>query len=132
MPAQEVPVNQWPINQAALAWLTKAKEPADPERPYVLQLAAWALEADKIDLPRPIAPSQPEPEAVKQVAYGLGQARGRTEAYEAMRRLFGNPNLTHKEEQDNLLASLELAKSPQEAAQAVIQVIYDLMVATSP
>lgn len=132
MPAQEVPVNKWPINQAALEWLHKAKEHPDPERPYVLQLATWGLEADQIYLPPPIAPSQPEPEAVKQVAYGLGEARGRAETYEAMRRLFGNPNLTHKEEQDNLLSSLQQATSPQEAAQATIQVIYDLMVATSP
>ena len=132
MPAQEVPVNQWPINQAALEWLHKAKEPGDPERPYVLQLATWALEEDKIDLPRPIAPSQPEPEAVREVVYGLGAARGREEAYQAMRRLFSNPNLTHREEQDNLANSLSKAKSPVEAAQAVIQVILDLMVATSP
>jgi hypothetical protein len=132
MPAQEVPVNQWPINQAALEWLRKAKEPGDPEVPYVLQLATWALEADKIDLPRPIAPGQPEPEAVRQVAFGLGAARGREEAYQAMRRLFSNPNLTHREEQDNLSNSLAKAKSPEKAAQAVIEVIYDLMVATAP
>lgn len=132
MIAQEVPVNQWPINQAALQWLQKAKEQPDPQVPYVLQLATWGLETDKIDLPRPIAPSQPEPEAVKQVAYGLGAAHGRQEAYEAMRRLFSNPDLSHKELMDSLDNSLSRATSPEGAAQAVIQVIYDLMVATSP
>lgn len=132
MPAQEVPVNKWPINQAALEWLHKAKEPGDPQVPYVLQLAVWALEENKISLPRPIHPSQPEAEAVKEVVYGLGAARGREEAYGAMRRLFSNPNLTHREEQDNLSNSLSRAKSPVEAAQSVIQVILDLMVATSP
>lgn len=132
MPAQEVPINQWPINQAALLWLQEAKEPADPQAPYVLQLAVWALEADKIDLPAPISPNQPTPEAVKQVVFGLAAAQGRAEAYEAMRRLFSNPNLSHREEQDNLANSLSRAKNPVEAARAVTQVILDLMVATSP
>ena len=128
----EVPVNKWAVNQLALQWLKEARETPHPDKPYVLQLATWGLETDQIDLPPPIAPSQPTPEAVKQVVYGLGAVHGREEAYQAMRRLFSNPNLSHKEEQDNLLASLKQAKSPLEAAQAAIQVIYDLMVATSP
>lgn len=132
MPAQEVPINQWPINQAALQWLQKAKETPHPDKPYVLQLATWGLEENKIDLPQPIAPSQPTPEAVKQVAFGLADVWGKDQSYQAMRRLFSNPNLSHKEEMDNLSNSLSRATSPEGAAQAVIQVIYDLMVATSP
>ena len=49
-----------------------------------------------------------------------------------MVRLFSNPNLSHQEELSNLSNSLSKARNPLQAAQAVIQVIYDLMVATSP
>ena len=127
----EVPVNHWPINQSALRWLNRAKEPANPQVPYVLQLATLGLETDKLDLPQPLSPSQPTPEAVRQVAYGLA-VEGRDPAYRAMQRLFSNPNLSQKEQVDNLENSLSKASNPLQAAQAVIQVIYDLMVATSP
>ena len=128
---QQVPVNQWPVNQAALRWLKAVKEPGNPQVPYVIQLAAWGLEQDGLLIPDPLAPSQPTPEAVRQVVYGLAQT-GRKPAFQAMERLVSNPNLSPGEEMSNLKVSLSQASTPLEAAQSVVQVIYDLMVATSP
>ncbi len=133
IPKGEVPVNRWPLNQAALRWLRKAGEPGNPLVPYVLQLAAWGIEESKVELPQPLSPSQPLPEAVEQVVHGLVLGgMGSDPAWLAMRRLFSNPNLTWTEEIHNLENSLAEAETPAEAASAVIQVIIDLMEATSP
>lgn len=127
---QEVPVNRWPVNQAALRWLLLAKGPTNPQVPYVIQLATWGLEQDGLQIPDPLAPSQPTADAVQQVVYGLAQS-GRKPAFQAMERLVSNPNLSPQEVMSDLKASLAQASNPLEAAQEVVQVVYDLMVATS-
>lgn len=127
---KEVSVNQWPANRAALRWLKETDQPVNPQQPYLIQLAVFGLEADQVTLPAPIAPSQPTAAAVSQLAYSL-LVSGGWPAMQATQRLFSNPNLTPPEEMANLEASLAAASSPEEAAAAVLQVLYDLMVATS-
>jgi hypothetical protein len=127
---KELTVNSWPVNQAALRWLQEAKATINPQQAYVIQLAVLGLESGWADLPEPLAPSQPSPEGVSQMAYALLKS-GPWPAMEATQRLFSNPNLSPGEEMTELLSLLRAADDPQEASAAVLQTIYDLMVATS-
>lgn len=127
---QEVPINRWPLNQRALHWLRQAKEPGNPQMPYVVQLAQWGLEAEQVQMPDPLAPSQPLPEGVAQLV-GYLQVTGAKPAHQAMQYLLSNPNLDREEQQNNLETALQQATTPQAAAAAVLEIIYDLMVATS-
>ena len=56
----DVPSNNWPINQAALAWLQEAKASPNPDVSYIAQLAAWGFEKNQVSLPPRVSPSQLE------------------------------------------------------------------------
>lgn len=131
MTDQEVPANQSSVNRLARKWLAQTKAPISPQQPYVIQLAIWGLEEEGITTPDPLAPSQPTPEAVKQQAYSLLQS-GPKPAQQAMQVLLGNPNLSMEDQYNNLERVLLQAKTPAKAADQVVEVIYDLMVATAP
>jgi hypothetical protein len=126
----EAPSNNWPINQAALAWLREAKASPQEGVSYVAQLAAWGLEKGVVEVPRPISPSQPERHNLESAVDALLR-RGPKEADFASRWFLSNPNLSEEDQAVNLVWQLEQAKSPQEAAQAVVETAYDLMVAAS-
>lgn len=126
--AIEVPINKSPENQLAKGWLLKAKVPANPLEPYVIQLAVWGLEEPQNRSPDPMSPSDPLPEEVESLTYRL-LVTGAKPCHQAMRYLLGNPNLTQAEQQANLNHVLTAAQSPQEAAAAVLETIHDLMVA---
>jgi hypothetical protein len=121
------PSNRWPVNQAALRWLQAAKEPADEDISYLVQLAWWGLE-NWIRVPPPRSPSQPTHEDLE-LALGQRLARGPRAAKDATRWLLANPNLAPGEEEENLLLWLESATSPMEAARLVIETVYDRMTA---
>jgi hypothetical protein len=127
---QEVPINRWQVNQQALVWLKKAKVPANPLQPYVIQLAVWGLEEADLTTSDPIAPSEPTPEGVSQLTYGLLKS-GAEPAHRAMQLLLSNPNLDQQEQQENLEYELAQAGSPERAAEVVLETIHDLMVALS-
>jgi hypothetical protein len=121
----EAPSNRWPVNQAALKWLREAKVFPEEDASYMAQLAWWGLEKGGLEVWDPIAPSQPSPDNVEllvQTIYGM-------DADKASRFILSNPNLSFKEQRDNLARLLEEATSPQDAAWAVIEALYDLMVA---
>jgi len=126
----EAPSNNWPVNQAALAWLQKAKASPDGSVSYLAQLAWWGLEEGGVEVPSPISPSQPSPHNLEN-AVGALLRSGRQEAAFASRWFLSNPNLPVEEQARNLAQQLEQAKSPQEAAQLVVETAYDLMVAES-
>lgn len=126
----EVPSNQWAVNRAALPWLKKADADPDPTMSYLVQMAWWGLEKGGVRVQQPRAPSQPEPHALES-AVSLFLTSGAREAASASRWLLSNPNLSFEEQAANLEMLLREAASPQEAAQVVVEAIYDLMVAES-
>jgi hypothetical protein len=120
--------NLWPVNQAALKWLNEAKTLPEPDASYLAQLAFWGLERGGVEVPRPTAPSQPSPHDVMllvETLYGM-------DADKASRFILSNPNLAVDEQTRCLEKQLNAAESPQDAAQIVIETVYDLMVADSP
>jgi hypothetical protein len=120
--------NSGPINQAALKWLREAKASSYENVSYLVQLAQWGLKKGGLAIRRPAAPSQPEHHEVENVLEALA---GRDPAA-ATEWLLSNPNVDDQEEQEaNFLWQLQEAKSPQEAAQAVVETVYDLLVAES-
>jgi hypothetical protein len=127
----EAPSNKWAVNQAALTWLQKADAAPDPSVSYLAQLAWWGLERGGVTVKRPIAPSQPEPHDLEN-AIGMRLGSGAREAAQASRWFLSNPNLSFEEQAGNLEMQLREAEDPQDAARAVIETAYDLMVAESP
>lgn len=123
----EVPSNNWPINRAALNWLQAAEEFPDSEVSYLAQLASWGLERGGAEVPRSQSPSQPERSNLQSAVDALVGAR----ADKASQWFVSNPNLTREEQTRNLLQQLHRARSPQEAAQILVETAYDLMVAES-
>lgn len=126
----EAPSNRLPVNQAALAWLQEAKASPSVGVSYLAQLASWGLEKDLVDVPRPSSASQPERYSLEmQVGALLGVGEAAVAA--ATRWLLGNPNLSVDEQATNLSGLLAQAETPQEAAQAAVETVYDRMVAAS-
>jgi hypothetical protein len=89
------------------------------------------LEKGGLEIPRPIAPSRPAPHNVE-LALGVLLGSGAKEAECASEWLLSNPNLDREDQEGNLMRLLDEAKDPQEAAWAVVEAAYDLMVAESP
>lgn len=127
---REAPSNRLPINQAALAQLRKAKVHPDPMKAYLAQLAQWGM--DKVHLPQPISPQQPLPDDLREFVARLVLVPGPAQAERATRLILSNPNLTVEEQTDDLEEFLSLASDPEQAAEAVVEAIYDLMVVTAP
>lgn len=128
--SREAPSNRWPVNQLAANWLQKARDPADPERSALIQLAWWGLEKGGIVLQEAQSPSQPSPDQVE-IALGERLVSGPVPAFQATRWLLTNPNLSQPEQTADLESKLEQAQSPQEAARAVLEAAYDRMAAAS-
>jgi dTDP-glucose pyrophosphorylase len=126
----EAPTNKQPVNQAALRWLEEGKMEPDGDISYLVQLASWGFEKDVVNVPRPIAPSQPERADIEQAVNKLLKRGPKTVAF-ATEWFLSNPNLTKEEQAQNLVWQLEQAPNPSEAAQAVVETVYDLMVAVS-
>ncbi len=125
----ELPSNLWPVNQAAKRWLLEV-DPPDESRCYLAQLASWALDKQVVSVPRPMSPSQPLPHDLE-TAVNRRLGAGAQEAERASEWFLSNPNLDRQEQADNLERELEQAQSPQDAAQSLIETVYDLMVAAS-
>jgi hypothetical protein len=123
----EAPSNLWPVNQAALAWLRKAGEPAEPDMSYLAQLAWWGME-NGATVPRPMSPSQPERDNLESALAALLE-RGPAQAEAATTWFLENPNLDREEQEESLAQRLQTATDPEDAAQVVLEVAYDLMVA---
>lgn len=126
----EASSNQWAVNQAALRWLNKADAAPDPSVSYLAQLAWWGLQKGGIVVRCPIAPSQPEPHNLENAIGALLCSSAREAAF-ASRWFLSNPNLSFEEQAGNLEMELREATTSEEAAQAVIETAYDLMVAES-
>ena len=126
----EAPSNQWPINQAALRWLEEAKASPDSTVSYIAQLAAWGLAKGIVEIPRPMSPSQPERHNLESAVDAL-LGSGPQEVAFASQWFLSNPNLDEDEQAENLLAELEQATTPAEAATVAVETAYDLMVAES-
>ena len=43
-------INRWPISEAACTMLRELGETPDPEVPYILQLASWALSTGAVEM----------------------------------------------------------------------------------
>lgn len=125
----EAPSNLWPVNQLALQWLQKAKEPTEPDMSYLAQLAWWGLE-NGAELPRPMSPSQPE-RANLESALGALLSRGPAQALAATKWFLENPNVDRWEQERSLVQQLREAQNPTDAAQVMLETAYDLMVAES-
>jgi hypothetical protein len=97
---------------------------------YLAQLASWGFEKNVVNVPRPIAPSQPDPHNVEQAVNALLKWGPKEVAF-ATDWFLSNPNLSKEEQADNLEHQLKQAENPSEAAQAVVEAVYDLMVADS-
>jgi hypothetical protein len=123
----ELRSNRWPVNQLALQWLRKTPEPPDPDISYPAQLAWWGPE--KVDIQRPVHPSQPEAADLEMALGGL-LGVGPAEALKASRWFLSNPNLGRWEQERTLALELQEAESPQAAAVVLIQAAYSLMVAS--
>jgi hypothetical protein len=98
--AREAPSNRWPVNQAALG-LKAAKGSPDGSISYLAQLAWWGLEKGGLEIPRPIAPNQPEPHDLE-LALGALLGSGPESAADASEWFLSNPNLDRKEQEGNL------------------------------
>lgn len=123
----EASSNSLPANRAALPWLQEAKASPDGSVSYLAQLAAWGLDKNVVDVPRPQSPSQPERHNLESAVNALLGAK----PDDASQWFLSNPNLAPDEQEASLVQQLGRAKSPQEAAQIVVQTAYDLMVAES-
>jgi hypothetical protein len=126
----EAPTNKQPVNQAALRWLKEGRMSPDGSVSYLAQLAFWGLEKNVVNLPRPIAPSQPEPHNVEN-ALGVLLGSGAKNVAFATEWFLSNPNLSKEEQAQSLVSQLEWAENPSQAAQIVVETAYDLMVADS-
>jgi len=123
-----VPLNDWPVSQAALHWLQVAKEPVDRYRSYLFQLAQFGLD-NGLSGPRPLSPSQPLPESLEQ-HIGLLLEVGQSGEW-ANQWLFSNLGTDPEEQRDTLAIWLDEAESPIEAAKFVMEMVHDRMVAAS-
>jgi hypothetical protein len=94
----EMPSNRCRVSRAALRWLKEAKEPVDEEVSYPAQLAAWGLEKGGVEVPDPVAPSQPSAHSVGL----LVQTLSGMEAGQASQFVLSNPNLSLEEQTRNL------------------------------
>ena len=129
-PYPELPTNRSVLNQLAKRWLNQAKAEADPSALYLAQLAWWGWEKG-LRTPQPLAPSQPLPSSVEEML-GLLLGSGKDKAAMAEDWVLGNPNLDRAEQAANLEAALRAAANPLNAAQEVLEAIYDRMVAGAP
>ena len=116
--------NKLPVNEAALNWLRKAKEPPAPEVPHVLTLAQWGLENGAAgEWPR-----RENPALEMQVGLLLGW-----KPENAMAWLLSNPEGPTKAEQEaNLLSGLKVASSPQIAAALVLNAVWSRQASENP
>lgn len=129
MSDREAPSNKWIVSQLALQWLRKAKEQPDLDRSYLAQLAFWGLE-NGLKVVDPRSPSQPTHASLEETIHIL-LANGPKVAAAASQWLLSNPNLSEQDQRNNLLQSLRKATSPEEAAQSVLEMAYEVMVAES-
>lgn len=124
-----VPVNRWPVNQAALVWLRQAGAEPDPMAAFLPQLAMWGLE-NGATVPPPLAPSQPDRNDLE-LMVGRHLGAGSRPAAGAMRWFLSNQNFSRVEQMNFLLTQLQQAQTPLEASVAALQVAYDRMVAAN-
>lgn len=122
---KSLPQNNSPLNRAALACLSKAKEPPDPTYPHVLTLAMWGLE------------KRVEGEWPDRDRYALEQQVHLTLGWKAenlMAWLVSNPNGPEAEEQEEWLAR-DLRREvhrPEVAAGILLGAIYSRMQSQLP
>lgn len=119
--------NSSPINRQALHWLEQAKAETSDQQSYLAQLAAWGLEQSEIRDP-PIAPNHPDQHDLTSAIEALLGA----DPDQATAWFLENPELDPAEQESSLLADLQQAESPQQAAQRAVESAYSVMVAHSP
>lgn len=124
---REIPVNRWPVNQAALHWLREAKAGPDHHLPYLVQLLHLGFEK-----------GQPVPGLGDQYRGSLELAAGKLLSNQLdpvkVTRLFQeNPNGPAQDEQNHgLLKLLTSANSWEQAAQSLMELWYSLNAAQNP
>jgi hypothetical protein len=131
--SREISVNRLPVSQAALEWLRRVDHPdhqPDPQLWYVPQLAWWGLDQDPeaVAEARPLAWDLPDREALErhvlEMLYPHPGLPAEVLGRQSLRfLLLTNLALPTGEQESSLEMSLRLAKSPQEAAQAVLEVL---------
>jgi hypothetical protein len=126
----EATSNKSEINQLALKWLEQVDPDAQSGVSYLAQLAHWGLESGEVTVPEPRIAGQPSPHNLE-IAVGMLLEWGPEKAARATRWFLSNPNLSLGEQEIFLLEQLRQAESPQEAARRVIEVAYDMLVASS-
>lgn len=121
----EAPVNSQPINQLAAQWLRQAKDPPEPERLYLAQLAQWGLDQGLV-VGKPLATNQPNQD---DLMYRVGAllAAGPQAANRAFRWILSNPNLEYQEQKDYLEQALTTAGNPLAAASLVLETVCEVM-----
>jgi hypothetical protein len=124
---RELPVNKWPLNQAALGWLRRAHKPADSSLPYLAQLLSEGFEAN-------LALAGPGQKFRAELHQASDQLLDWSlDPVAVMRWFTDNPNGPSQPEQSqSLLLELEKAKSWEEAAQNLMEWFYDRKAAQDP
>lgn len=124
------PSNQSPLNQACLGFLKAAGVQVAEDVSYLAQLAEWSLEEGGADVPKPPVPHYPDRQEIVDAVQTL-QGRGPEAAARATRWFLSNPNLSESEQAILFLNQLRLAKTPEDAAQVVVEMTYDMLKASS-
>jgi hypothetical protein len=114
-------LNSGPLNRAALRWLKEVKE-VDPSYLHLLTLAHWGMENGAARY----WPEAGNSDLEEQVGHLLGW-----KPEDVLGWLLDNPNGPDdpKEQEADLLHSLQGASSPKEAAARVLETIYSRMTA---
>ena len=111
-PAPPTPLNNRPVNRAALAVLRQMRIAPDPSQMHLQRLMVEALEMDD---PGPGVPQAEWPDLQLALSPLLGWA-----PREALDWWTSLPVLTLQEQEDDLTADLRQAETPQEAMWALL------------
>ena len=122
-------VNEHPINQLSLQWLNRLK--ADYSRshgPYLVTLAQWGL--NEMNLPTPLGVDRYS----LAMSIDLIPESDPSAAKSVMNWLMTNPNVgdDQKEQEADVLGSLQAAETPEDAAMIAVDVVVSRMQAQSP
>lgn len=123
-----LPLNNTPLNQAALRWLEQAKAQRSPSLLYLTQLAFWGLEKG-VQVQSEVPPEALQDQVSLLLAVKANAAKEQGQAYQW---LLSNPDGPSQAEQTSTLEkALRSAPDPLQAAAAVLETVSDRMAAAS-
>lgn len=111
-PAPPTPLNNRPVNRAALAVLRQATEPLQPWLLHLQTLLGAALELDD---PGPAVPETEWPSLKQNLAPLLT-----AEPKAALRWWTSHPEMSPEEAESDLTAALQAAQTPEQAMRALL------------